>query len=93
MNARIDLIEGMHRVLDDVKDERFRQEDKWGQQDHDDFKWLAIASEELGEVAKEILTTEFGPQGGGHGDIRGELVQAAAVIAAWIEAIDRRQNA
>jgi hypothetical protein len=53
--------------------------------------WNAILSEEVGESAQEVLTLEWGEEaGGGHGNLREELVQVAAVAVAWIEAIDRR---
>ena len=67
--------------------ERKRQDAKWGEQNHNDLKWLAILSEEMGKLAKEIL--EGGEQGlGRHGT--GELVQVAAVAVAWLEALGRR---
>ena len=84
--------EWTHRdsVLEDVSDERDRQDEKWGVQNHLDLTWNAIIMEELGEAAQEVLTQQFGVMGKGHGDLREELVQVAAVAVAWIEAIDRR---
>lgn len=76
-------------VLSDIDGERGRQNAKWGEQNHTDPLWLAIATEELGEAAQEVLTEEFGTAGNGHGDLREELVQCAAVLVAWIECIDR----
>lgn len=73
-------------VLGDVWLERLRQDQRWGEQNHPDPTWLTILVEELGEVASGILL-------GLDGDppsIRAELVQVAAVAAAWVEAIDRR---
>lgn len=70
-----------------ITEERQRQEDKWGQQDHDTGLWLAILGEEYGEVAKEIAEASARPLDVAH--LREELVQTAAVAAAWIEAIDR----
>ena len=72
-------------ILLNIREERERQIDKWGDQNHKpDLTWLAILSEEVGEVAKGLLE-EDSPL-----HIREELVQVAAVAAAWIEAIDIR---
>ena len=76
-------------ALDDVLAERKRQDDKWGQQDHEPHVWLAILAEEVGEVAKEIAD---GLVLGGNWDwkdYRAELVQATAVGLAALEAYDR----
>lgn len=78
-------------VLDHVAAERERQDEKWGEQNHLDWVWNAILMEEVGEAAEEVLTTAFGAAAKGHGDLRSELVQVAAVAVAWIEAIDRRK--
>lgn len=75
-------------VFNEIDYERIQQEAKWGDQHHDAFTWFAILGEETGEAAKEALTEKFGEAGGGHGNLRGELVQAAAVITAWIEDLD-----
>jgi len=61
--------------------ERRRQDEKWGEQNHDDLRWLAILTEEVGELAKCIVE--------GKGGVA-ELVHVAAVSAAWIEAVGRR---
>lgn len=113
-------------VLAEVKEERARQDAKWGQQDHPDAdpvllgrsggvdrallaethdiptgaraerkcqtyesrgqtNWLAILVEEVGEASDEIAN-------GSTAELRGELVQVAAVATAWVEAIDRREE-
>jgi hypothetical protein len=70
----------------DVIEERHRQDQVWGQQEHDDPLWLAILTEEVGEAAEGVLHEIFG----GHAVTRREVVQVAAVALAWIECIDRR---
>lgn len=35
-------------ILREVSDERVRQDAKWGEQNHDPFKWLCILGEEVG---------------------------------------------
>jgi NTP pyrophosphatase (non-canonical NTP hydrolase) len=73
-----------------VHRERRAQDAKWGPQDHDATVWLAILAEEVGEAAQEVLTQRVGKEAGnGHGDLREEVVQIAAVAVAWIEALDR----
>ncbi len=73
-----------YHVLGDVREERRRQLDKWGDQHHPDSWWMVIETEELGEVARAIFDGEDLLK------IREELVQVAAVAVAWIEDIDSR---
>lgn len=90
----------LERVLIDVGSERLRQ-DILKEQGRFQFtcaddgltnaEKLACMTEELGEVAKEVLTQEgrrlardsLGTSAG----LRKELVQVAAVAVAWIEAL------
>lgn len=96
-------------VLDNIQDERSRQDAKWGEQNHpsllpahdygipsgDDararceraFKagygtWGHILIEEIGEAFDEWANPDA---------LRTELVQCAAVIAAWVEYLDRQE--
>lgn len=68
----------------DVAQERFRQDDLWGEQNHDDLTWLAILMEEVGELATEINDKE--PREKRYT----ELTQIAAVAVAWLECMRRR---
>jgi hypothetical protein len=94
------------RVLDEVYTERVTQNTKWGEQNHPDgtggpsrvadadgmrqwtnmqaaektLAWIDILEEEVAEALAETDPAK----------LRAELVQVAAVAAAWIEAIDRR---
>ena len=55
---------------------------------------LACISEEAGEVARCVLAIEgHVHEDLGHADLRKELVQVAALAAAWIEAIDAEARA
>jgi NTP pyrophosphatase (non-canonical NTP hydrolase) len=65
-----------------VTKERERQDAKWGVQDHDDYVWLAILVEEVGEAAKAILE-------GGMATVEKEVVQIIAVCMAWLENRER----
>lgn len=78
--------------------ERIKQDVKWGEQNHSDFKWLSILMEEVGEVAecvnednpaKERLYSHEALES----NMEYELIQVAAVCIAWIEAIRRREMA
>ncbi len=72
-------------VTGEVVCERWRQHRVWGEQDQSNGRWLEVLTEELGEASKASL----------EGDARQrriELVQAAAVIVAMIEAHDRARE-
>ena len=78
-NAIVDRIE---QIFTKIKNERFVQDKKWGKQNHEDLFWNAILGEEMGEVSKSIIET---------GEVsEEELIQAAAVIIAWLECRERR---
>lgn len=74
-------------VLAHILVERQSQDDKWGRQDHDNFTWNTILSEEVGEAAEAALDIEF--KGGDRQRLREELIQVAAVATAWVECLDR----
>ena len=74
-------------VLKEVSKERWKQDLKWGEQNHDGPLYLTILSEEVGEVGKAILDFRFGKKD--LEEIRAELIQVAAVAVAMIEAFDR----
>jgi NTP pyrophosphatase (non-canonical NTP hydrolase) len=81
------------QVLTEVQKERERQNKKFGEQNHDPFKWMAILGEEVGEVHRALLEAHFdgneGYAGGSMEDYREELIQVAAVAVAQVEAFDR----
>lgn len=82
----------MHRALQDVGVERYRQESLVGSKFvsscattgadamHDADR-LAVLAEEFGEAAREVVECD-------RAKLRTELVQVAAVAVAWIEALD-----
>jgi len=63
-----------------IADERKRQIEKWGVQRHAPGKWTMILIEEIGEACQALLQQR-------ETDAIHELVQAAAVIVTWIEAL------
>jgi NTP pyrophosphatase (non-canonical NTP hydrolase) len=73
-------------ILKQVKDERQRQDDKWGEQDHDDLRWLPILEEEMGEVAKALNEEDYA-------GLYKELVHVMAVSLAWLECAHRNHAA
>lgn len=81
-------------VLEDVFDERGRQEDLKEQgrflytcaDDIDDGFKLACLIEEVGEVGKALLYTR-GLVSDGGGNLRKELIHVAAIAVAWVESL------
>lgn len=49
------ILKQMEVDVQAVRDERLRQLQKWGPQNHDDGMWLKILVEEVGELAKGML--------------------------------------
>lgn len=84
-----DVIEGEQRithVLNDIHTERLRQNNKWGRKpgewNKSPFLKLTVLAEEFGEVAEALLERRPIP------DLKKELIQVAAVAAAWAEDCD-----
>jgi len=88
------------RVLNEVLQERQRQDAKWGEQNHGLPVWLAVLGEEYGEVCQAVLkgratampsspdhTTLTPEEWVSH--IRKELIQTAAVAVQAVEYLDR----
>lgn len=75
------------KSLQDILAERARQDDKWGEQNHDPFAYITILVEEIGELAQAALHTRFG----GHAaeGLRTEAIHTAAVALAIVECLDR----
>jgi len=72
--------------LQKILAERKRQDDTWGEQNHNDYCWLAILMEEVGETSSEML--EMNSE-----KMEEELVQVAAVSLAWLECLERKRCA
>lgn len=68
-----------------IEIERNAQDAKWGEQRHSDERWLAIALEELGEVAKA-------DNEGNEVGLLEEIVQVAAVLQNWVTSRDWYQE-
>ena len=79
----------MENIFQQIKDERIRQDKKWGEQNHHPIEWCAILGEEVGEVQKAALETHFKYKGDNPENYREELIQVAAVAVAMVECYDR----
>lgn len=93
-NADIDKLEqalfaSTSRPHRNVLDEQARQLEKWGEQNHDPYTFLAILLEEVGEYAQACLQTQFGGPKGGYVAMREEAVHVAAVAMSIVECLDR----
>lgn len=86
------MIEAIYK---EIAAERKKQDEKWGQQDHHPFMWLAILGEEVGEANKAALETHFAGYDtkGDYSEYREELIQIAAVAVAMVECHDRNRKA
>jgi NTP pyrophosphatase (non-canonical NTP hydrolase) len=83
-------------VMCQVEAERVRQDEQWGQQDHEPTVYMTILTKEVGEAAKEAIEWWMSARNGmdvmasRHLDLlREELVQVAAVAVAMVECLDR----
>ena len=72
-------------IIEFFLNERSKQDSKWGEQNHDIFKWLAILGEEVGEINKAALENRYD-------EIINELIQTGAVVIAMIESLERNKN-
>ncbi len=82
-------------LLIEIYHERKAQDAKWGEQNHDPFKYLAILGEEVGEANNAVLEAyNFKEEYFNHQrleDYRKELIQVAAVAIAMVECFDRKK--
>lgn len=81
------------KVLFDIEDERKRQVEKFGVQNHAPQWWLAILGEEVGEANKAALESHFAFDGTNKNviDLYGEVIQCAAVAIAFAESLLRNE--
>ena len=97
MRDKLREISVTNNVLTEVGKERIRQEEKWGEQNHDPFTYLAILGEEVGESNQAALEAKFSNKTEATWDYkqllnyREELIQVAAVAVAMVECLDRNR--
>lgn len=99
-------ITGLKAVMFDVEMERYRQHNKWGEQNHpsgtgrendkevaDHFRALCDSAAKNGNLTYRDIANEEIAEAYAESDplkLRTELIQTAAVLVAWAETIDRR---
>ncbi|MDF3308737.1 hypothetical protein P3H15_27340 [Rhodococcus sp. T2V] len=94
----------MSAIYADIRDERIRQDDKWGEQNHADgtgpgyqkhahaARRRCKAAAEFGLVSFKDILEEKVYEAFAESDpakLRAELIQVAAVAVAWVEKLDR----
>lgn len=72
-------------IYDEVNKQLKRQKEKWGTQDHLPYTWIAILTEEVGEVCQAAL------KGNAKG-YREEILHVIAVAVAQLESWDRNNT-
>lgn len=77
-------------VLIAIVEERIRQDAKFGEQFLTHLEWLAVLTEEVGELAHDCVETCLGREDRS-AQLEAELVQVAAVATAWLEYIQKRR--
>jgi NTP pyrophosphatase (non-canonical NTP hydrolase) len=78
-----------------ITEERENQIKKWGVQNHTPIEWIAILTEEVGEVSKEALEFHFKRFYDDTGQLERyekELIQVAAVALAMLESYGRNEG-
>lgn len=83
------IFENQKKAIESILEERERQKSLWGRQVHDLPTWMTILTEEVGEVAQEVLNVKFKKHS--IDCLRKELVQVAAVAVQILEQIDERE--
>lgn len=72
-------------ILSEVREERARQHEKFGVQRHVPEKWLAIAVEEIGELAQAMQKESVAAKTTDADSMIYEAIQGAAVLVAFAE--------
>ena len=70
------------KVENDIYNERARQDEKWGEQNHLPSTWLLILIEEVVEASESLLKEN-------DTSYREEMIHVAAVAIAALESFDR----
>ena len=82
-----------HDIFKSVLYERYRQDNKWGEQNHVLERWTGILGEEYGELCEAINETIFvDGTNGGYETMKKEAVHVAAVSIAFIEYLEKNKN-
>lgn len=79
-------------ILEEIKEERDRQDEKWGEQNHHPLVWFSIIGEEFGEMCKAFNEYSFDDDFNHFEDMQREAVQVAASCVAMLECFERQAN-
>ena len=80
------------KIIEKVLEERTRQDEKWGKEDHTAQTWGMIIGEEYGEMCKAINEYGFNPTRRTEDEIYTEAIQTMASCMAMLECIERRRK-
>jgi len=85
----------MEKIFEEIRKERRRQYEKWGEQNHRPLVWTSILGEEYGAVCKEALESNFEMDDVSFRlrleNYRRECIQVAAVAVAMLECLERNK--
>lgn len=76
-------------IIQKIKEERTRQDEKWGEQNHHPLMWFSIIGEEFGEMCHAFNEYSFEEDINHLEDMQREAIQVAACCIAMIECIER----
>jgi len=82
----------MDNWLNEIKEERARQVEKWGEQNHHPLLWFSIIGEEYGEMCQHFNNYTFDCEAIRIEEVKKEAVQIAATCVAMLESIERKQK-
>lgn len=82
----------MQKIIEKVIEERKRQDDKWGEQNHTAPVWGMIIGEEYGEMCKAINEFGFNQTPEAEQQIYTEAIHTMASCMAMLECIERSRN-
>ena len=92
MNYETKSLSIRNAVLNQIVNERLKQDAMWGKQRHDHGTWLAILMEEVGEVAQAMQEGLIHHKESDAGNLYNELIQVAAVATAIAEQVAEDEN-
>ena len=81
-------------IFEEIQEERIRQDEKWGEQNHKPVEWISILVEEVGEASKAALEAHFKAyykDTDQLSEYKKELIQVAAVTVAMLESLERNK--
>lgn len=82
-------VKTMNSVISDVMRERASQFINFGNQKNSPGEWLAIAVEEIGEMAQAIMSDKPWSKETDSDNLYEEIIQGAAVLVQWAESIKK----